>query len=87
MSVGFLYYLAPVENQNGISLTEIYVAIFLGGIVAAIAIIYEFYTNKNKSSVTNSNLSQTLETKTTISDEDSESGFDKKTRSKDTKES
>ena len=52
MSVGFLYYIAPVENQQGVSSTEIRVAIFLGGLVAAVAIGYEFYTqkqDKNKS--------------------------------------
>ena len=42
MSFGFLKYIAPVENQQGISSTEIRVAIMLGGIVAAVAIGYEF---------------------------------------------
>jgi len=49
MSFGFLQYIAPVENQQGISSTEIRVAIMLGGLVAAVAIGYEFYTRKNES--------------------------------------
>jgi len=50
MSVGFLYYIAPIENQQGISSTEIRVAIMLGGIVAAVSIGYEYYLNKNSKS-------------------------------------
>ena len=46
MSFGFLQYIAPVENQQGISSTEIRVAIMLGGIVTAVAIGYEFYSKK-----------------------------------------
>jgi len=48
MSFGFLQYIAPVENQQGISSTEIRVAIMLGGIVAAVAIGYEFYSKKEE---------------------------------------
>jgi len=48
MSFGFLKYIAPVENQQGISSTEIRVAIMLGGIVAAVAIGYEFYSKKEE---------------------------------------
>ena len=46
MSIGFLQYIAPVENQQGVSSTEIRVAIMLGGIVAAASIGYEYYTRK-----------------------------------------
>ncbi len=46
MSVGFLYYIAPIENVQGVSSTEIRVAIMLGGIVAAVSIGYEFYSRK-----------------------------------------
>ena len=48
MSFGFLQYIAPVENQQGISSTEIRVAILLGGIVAAVALGYEFYSKKEE---------------------------------------
>jgi len=48
MSVGFLQYIAPVENQQGVSSTEIRVAIMLGGIVAAVSIGYEYYTRKEE---------------------------------------
>ena len=48
MSFGFLKYIAPVENQQGISSTEIRVAIMLGGVVAAVAIGYEFYSKKEE---------------------------------------
>ena len=46
MSYGFLLFIAPLENQQGVSTTEIRVAIILGGLVAAVAIGYEFYTKK-----------------------------------------
>ena len=49
MSIGFLQYIAPVENQNGVSSTEIRVAILLGGLVAAASIGYEYYTRKQES--------------------------------------
>ena len=49
MSYGFLQYIAPVENQQGISSTEIRVAIMLGVIVVAVAIGYEFYSRKIES--------------------------------------
>jgi len=52
MSVGFLYFIAPIENQQGVSSTEIRVAIMLGGIVAAVSIGYEYYLNKNNSKST-----------------------------------
>ena len=48
MSVGFLQYIAPVENQQGVSSTEIRVAIMLGGIVAAASIAYEYYSRKEE---------------------------------------
>ena len=46
MSVGFLMYIAPLENQYGVSSTEIKVAIILGGVVAVASLGYEFYTRK-----------------------------------------
>jgi hypothetical protein len=49
MSFGFLLFIAPVENQNGVSSTELRVAIFLGGLVAAASIGYEYYTKKQES--------------------------------------
>ena len=52
MSYGFLLYIAPVENQQGVSSTEIRVAIMLGGLVAAASIGYEYYLNKNESKST-----------------------------------
>jgi len=46
MSFGFLLFIAPLENIQGVSSTEIRVAIFLGGLVAAVALAYEFYSKK-----------------------------------------
>ena len=48
MSYGFLLYIAPIENQEGVSSTEIRVAIMLGGIVAAVSIGYEYYSRKEE---------------------------------------
>ena len=48
MSYGFLQYIAPIENQQGVSSTEIRVAIMLGGIVAAVSIGYEYYSRKEE---------------------------------------
>ena len=48
MSIGFLYYIAPIENQQGVSSTEIRVAIMLGGVVAAASIGYEYYSRKEE---------------------------------------
>ena len=48
MSVAFLQYVGPLENVQGVSTTEIRVAILLGGIVCAAAIGYEFYSKKEK---------------------------------------
>ena len=48
MSYGFLRYIAPIENQQGVSSTEIRVAIMLGGIVAAVSIGYEYYSRKEE---------------------------------------
>jgi len=47
MSVAFLQFISPLENVQGVTTTEIRVAIFLGGIVCAVAIGYEFYGKKN----------------------------------------
>ncbi|MCH7647012.1 MAG: hypothetical protein IIA83_00175 [Thaumarchaeota archaeon] len=52
MSYGFLLYIAPIENQQGVSSTEIRVAIMLGGIVAAASIGYEYYLKKSESKST-----------------------------------
>ena len=49
MSYGFLLYIAPLENEQGVSSTEIRVAIFLGGLVAAASIGYEYYIKKQES--------------------------------------
>lgn len=46
MSYGFLQFVKGLENIQGVTTTEIRVAIMLGGIVAAVAIGYEFYANK-----------------------------------------
>ena len=59
MSYGFLQYIAPVENQQGVSSTEIRVAIMLGGIVAAASIGYEYYLNKNESKSTKQDTDKT----------------------------
>ena len=59
MSYGFLLYIAPVENQQGVSSTEIRVAIMLGGIVAAASIGYEYYLNKNESKSTKQDTDKT----------------------------
>lgn len=66
MSFGFLLYIAPVENQQGVSSTEIRVAILLGGVVAAVAIGYEFYSRKNESENSEpSNVSNVVESQET----------------------
>jgi len=44
MSVAFLKFVTPLENVQGVSSTEIRVAILLGGMVFAVAIGYEFYS-------------------------------------------
>ena len=59
MSYGFLQYIAPVENLQGVSSTEIRVAIMLGGIVAAASIGYEYYLNKNESKSTKQDADKT----------------------------
>ena len=46
MSAAFLQFIGPLENIQGVTTTEIRVAIFLGGIVCAVAIGYEFYRKK-----------------------------------------
>jgi len=47
MSYAFMQFFGGLENVQGVSMTELRVAILLGGIVAAVSIGYEFY-NKNK---------------------------------------
>jgi len=69
MSYGFLQYISPLENIQGVSSTEIRIAIFLGGLVAAVAIAYEFYSkkettntqNKDKSEKTNSTKDENID--------------------------
>jgi len=46
MSYGLLQFLAGMENIQGITTTELRVAIFLGAIVSAVAVGYEFYKKK-----------------------------------------
>jgi len=46
MSFGFLQFFGGLENVQGVSTTELRVAILLGGIVAVVSIAYEFYSNK-----------------------------------------
>ena len=46
MSVAFLQFISPLENIQGVTTTEVRVAIFLGGIVCAVAVGYEFYGKK-----------------------------------------
>ena len=48
MSYGFLQYVAPLENIQGVTTTEIKIAILLGGLVCAVAMGYEFYGKKDK---------------------------------------
>jgi len=51
MSAAFLQYVGPLENVQGVSTTEIRVAILLGGIVFAVAVGYEFYSKKETKSL------------------------------------
>ena len=46
MSYGFLQFVGALENIQGVTTTELRVAILLGGIVSAVAIGYEFYNKK-----------------------------------------
>jgi len=55
MSYGFLQYVTPLENIQGVSTTEIRIAIMLGGLVTAVAIAYEFYSKKEASKVSAQN--------------------------------
>jgi len=48
MSYGFLQYVSPLENIQGVTTTELRIAILLGGLVCAIAIGYEFYGKNDK---------------------------------------
>ncbi len=51
MSTAFLQFVSPLENVQGVTTTEIRVAIFLGGIVCAVAIGYEFYSKREPKSI------------------------------------
>jgi len=46
MSYVFLQFVGGLENIQGLTTTELRVAIMLGGIVCAVAIGYEFYIKK-----------------------------------------
>ena len=46
MAFGFLLYIGPIENEQGVSSTEIRVAIILGGVVAVASVGYEFYIRR-----------------------------------------
>ena len=46
MSVAYLRIVTPLEGVMGVSSTDIRVAIFLGGIVCAVAVAYEYYGKK-----------------------------------------
>ena len=46
MSYGFLQFVGGLEYIQGVTTTELRVAIILGGIVSAVAIGYEFYNKK-----------------------------------------
>lgn len=48
MSYGFLQFVEPLENVQGVTTTELRVAILLGGLVCAVAVGYEFYSKKQK---------------------------------------
>ena len=48
MSYGFMKFTSSLENIQGVTSTELRIAILLGGMVAAVAIGYEFYTKKDK---------------------------------------
>jgi len=48
MSYGFLQYIGPLENIQGVTTTELKVAILLGGLVCVVAVGYEFYSKKDK---------------------------------------
>lgn len=48
LSYAFVQYVAPLENQPGISTTEPKIAILLGALVFAAAVAYEFYGKKKK---------------------------------------
>ena len=63
MSYGFLQYVSPLENIQGVSTTEIRVAIFLGGLVTAVAIAYEFYSKKETVNTQNKDKSEKTDSK------------------------
>ena len=48
MSYGFMKFTSSLENIQGVTSTELRIAILLGGMVAAVSIGYEFYTKKDK---------------------------------------
>ena len=58
MSYGFLLFIAPLENIQGVSSTEIRVAIMLGGLVTAAAVAYEFYSQKEAKKTQNQDKSE-----------------------------
>jgi len=48
MSFGFIQYVETVESIEEVTKTQLHIAIFLGVIVAAVSIVYEFYSKKDK---------------------------------------
>jgi len=48
MSYGFMTFTSRLENIQGVTSTELRIAILLGGMVAAVSIGYEFYTKKTE---------------------------------------
>ena len=66
MSYGFLQFVKPLENIQGVTTTELRIAILLGGIVCAAAVGYEFYRKKEtKEPVRSDNKVKDQETKET----------------------
>ena len=63
MSYGFLLFIAPLENIQGVTTTELRIAIFLGGLVTAVAIAYEFYSKKETANTQNKDKSEKTDSK------------------------
>jgi len=83
MSYGFLQYVGPLENVQGVTTTELRVAILLGGLVCAAAVGYEFYSKKQKKEKQDETKDQGIEkekiekTQKTAKIQDHESRLDK----------
>jgi len=48
MSFGFLQYVSVLKNLPEGTITNLQISIFLGGIIAVVAIAYEFYSKRTK---------------------------------------